>query len=170
MLYHIVAIDKNGGIGKENSLPWEHNKEDMKLFKDLTLDSTVIMGRNTWESLPERNFKGVKTKALPKRVNVVISNSLVSNMVHSMNKYKGVYITKNLSFLNRKCPLLTDKKFIIGGESLYKQTINNIDVVYLTKFNEEYECDTFYPVDKLKSFKLQEVIKYKTFDLEIYTK
>ena len=64
MIGAIVAISANGVIGKDGDLPW-HYSEDLKRFKQLTLDSTIIMGRNTWDSLPR--------KPLPKRRNIVIT-------------------------------------------------------------------------------------------------
>ncbi len=62
----LVAISPEGVIGKDNSIPW-HYSEDLKRFKSLTLDKTVIMGRRTWESLP--------VKPLPERRNIVITRS-----------------------------------------------------------------------------------------------
>ena len=61
MEIHLIwAQDQNGGIGEEGQLPW-HISEDLKKFKSLTMNSTIIMGRKTWDSLP--------TKPLPKRKN-----------------------------------------------------------------------------------------------------
>ena len=61
----IWAQDSSGGIGINNKLPW-HFSEDLQKFKSLTLNSTIVMGRKTWESL--------KIKPLPKRKNIVLSS------------------------------------------------------------------------------------------------
>jgi dihydrofolate reductase len=168
MIYHIVAVDKNGGIGKDNGLPWKHNKSDMRLFKTLTMGKTVIMGRNTWESLPDRKLKYSTTKALQGRSNVVVSYSMAGKLEYQLNKHQGVYITKDLSIITQECPLLSDERFVIGGESLYTQTMDMVDMIYLTRIDDEYECDTFYPIDQLDSFDLISSIKYDSFTLEVY--
>ena len=64
MIGILVAVSPEGVIGKDNSIPW-HYSADLKRFKRLTVDNTVIMGRNTWESLP--------VKPLPNRRNIVIT-------------------------------------------------------------------------------------------------
>jgi len=64
----LVAVSPEGIIGKDNSIPW-HYPEDLKRFKKLTLGKTVIMGRNTWESIPE------KQRPLPDRRNIVITKN-----------------------------------------------------------------------------------------------
>ena len=72
MKIHLIwAQEINGGIGKNGRLPW-HIPEDLQNFKKLTLDSTILMGRNTWESLPRR--------PLPKRRNIVLSSKKVFNV------------------------------------------------------------------------------------------
>ena len=78
MEIHLIwAQDSNGGIGKDGNLPW-HISEDLKNFKKLTLHSPIIMGRNTWDSLP--------IKPLPKRRNIVLSRS-IQNEVETYNSY-----------------------------------------------------------------------------------
>ena len=84
MEIHLIwAQDLNGGIGKKGKLPW-HISEDLKNFKKITLNSTVIMGRKTWDSLP--------FKPLPKRRNIVLSSSDISNIevYHNVEKCIGL--------------------------------------------------------------------------------
>ena len=69
----LVAVSPEGIIGKDNSIPW-HYPEDLKRFKKLTLGKTVIMGRNTWESIPE------KQRPLPDRRNIVITRTNVKDV------------------------------------------------------------------------------------------
>ena len=70
-IHLIWAQDENGGIGQNGKLPW-HISEDLKNFKSLTLNSTIIMGRKTWDSLP--------IKPLPNRKNIILSRNLTSSL------------------------------------------------------------------------------------------
>ena len=68
MIRAILAADKDWGIGKDGTMPWPHNTDDLKWFRDCTLDSTVIMGRKTWDSLP--------IQPLPNRKNAVVTRQI----------------------------------------------------------------------------------------------
>jgi len=126
----IVAIAQNHAIGKDNKLLW-HISEDLKRFKRITKGSKVIMGKNTYLSLPIR--------PLPNRENVVITDS-------EGDKFDGctaVYsIDEALKFCND-----TEESFIIGGASIYKQFLPFANKFYLTKVNKDFEADTFLEVD-----------------------
>ncbi len=138
-IYIIVATDKNNGIGKNGKMPW-HFKKELKYFanitrktKDLSKQNMVIMGRTTWESLPE------KFKPLPDRKNVILSrNSKISAKVEIANSFKNAI---NIADEN------IEKIFIIGGATVYEQAINlpNLDGIYITKIQKIYDCDTFFP-------------------------
>ncbi len=125
-LYHIVAAAKNQVIGFQGRLPW-HFSTDLKKFKELTLGSTVIMGRRTFESIG---------KVLPGRTNFVLTHREVRGQ-------------ENLRFfgsLEAALPeVKTEKAFIIGGESLYRETMDRIDGIWLTRIHGDYEGDAFYP-------------------------
>jgi len=127
----IVAFSKNFGIGYKNKIPW-NLKNDLKYFKNLTIgkgNNAVIMGKNTWKSLP--------FKYLPKRENLILSK-----------KEKGENIFSNINCLEKYCK---EKKFddiwVIGGEEIYKQFINNnkVKYIYATEIDSEFKCDTFFP-------------------------
>ena len=126
-LYHIVARSENGVIGKDNKLPW-HFSADLKRFKQLTMENTVIMGRKTFES--------IGSKPLPGRENFVLTHSKRTNQdhLHFFNSLETAL--KNVS---------TPKAFIIGGENLFKQTMARIDGIFLTRIQGTYEGDAFYP-------------------------
>ena len=96
----IWAQDSSGGIGINNKLPW-HFSEDLQKFKSLTLNSTIVMGRKTWESL--------KIKPLPKRKNIVLS----SKKINDVECYKS--IEELMNSLNNESSF-----FIIGGAQIYK--------------------------------------------------
>lgn len=138
-LYHVVAISKNGVIGKDNKLPW-HFSSDLKNFKQLTTGSTLIMGRKTFESIG---------KPLPNRRNIVLTrkNEEISGGVDSFHSLESALQS-----------VTTEKCFIIGGADLFRQTLDQIDGIYLTKIGQDYEGDVFYPSIP-KNFKEKSRIK-----------
>ena len=130
----ITAMSKNKGIGINNTLPWSL-KKDLKRFKLLTSNthdtkSAVIMGKNTWNSLP--------IKPLPNRSNFVISKTL--------NESTNVNILRNPSDLKFICNDF-DNVWICGGEKIYNYYINKpyIKNIYITQINKFYHSDTFFP-------------------------
>ena len=128
MLYHVVAMAENQVIGKNNRLPW-HFSSDLKYFKQLTIGQTVLMGRKTFESIG---------KPLPGRENFVLSHSEGASPSPSNLKFFS-------SLDNALEHVETQKAFIIGGSSLYKQTIPRVDGIYMTQIHAHYEGDAFYP-------------------------
>lgn len=126
-LSHIVACSLNHVIGKENKLPW-HIPEDLKNFKRLTQHHTIIMGRKTFESIG---------KPLPNRRNIVISQTLRTPQVE-------VELVSSIEESLKLCSQDTEV-FIIGGASIYAQTLNLVDTIYMTKVEKFIEGDSFYP-------------------------
>jgi len=129
LITFIVAYSLNRAIGKDNQLPW-HISNDLKRFKKITLNHTVIMGRSTFLSLP--------AGPLPKRRNIVLSRSLnqsdgtafeVANTIDQVfEKVKG-----------------EDEVFIIGGASVFEQFLPLADKLFLTIIEKDIEADTFFP-------------------------
>lgn len=123
----IVAISKNGYIGKNNKLLF-HLPDDLRRFRNLTNGKTVVMGRNTYLSLPNG--------ALTNRRNIVISdlNDNFENceMVSSIPELLDIIGNDN-------------EVFIIGGGMIYKQFYNLISKLYLTVVNKEYDGDVKFP-------------------------
>ena len=116
----IVACDPNGGIGYQNTLPWSNIQGDLPRFKRLTEGQLVVMGRNTWDSLPK--------KPLPNRINIVVtSRPFVEHGVATIN-----------TLLN-----YSDSYWLIGGASLVEQSWSYINEIHLTKVYDHYTCDTF---------------------------
>ena len=124
----IVAIAQNMAIGKNNDLLW-HLSEDLKYFKKTTSGKTVIMGYNTWLSLP--------VKPLPKRRNVV----LVPDSEFDSPDFESAYSIDDV----RKICNADNECFIIGGGSVYKQFIPFADKLYITWIFKDFEADTFFP-------------------------
>jgi len=149
MLYHIVAVagdaEKGEGvIGKNNQLPWPKFPEDMKFFRAATDGGTVIMGRKTFESLGCR--------PLPNRENFVLSRS-------DLKVPEGVGLFHSIDDGLRQAS--RENIFIIGGADLYRQTLDRIDGIYLTRIDGSYSGDVKYPaipacfqVDPIKSREL----------------
>ena len=129
MLKAIVAVDENWGIGYNGDL-LASIPDDLKHFKNITTGSTVVMGLNTWNSLPR--------KPLPNRTNIVIRPG-----TPEFDKGQDV-IKMDLETLLERFEL--DGGFVIGGGSIYKQLLPYCDQVYITKIYKNFEnVDTFFP-------------------------
>ncbi len=147
----IAAIGKNGELGKNNDLIWKL-KEDMKFFKTTTIGHTVVMGRNTYESLP---------KILPNRKNIVLSTHDINN--------KEVEVYKNIKDFLTKYKDFSDEIFIIGGASVYSAFIDMVNKMYLTEIDATCtSADVYFPKFNLDSWIKEEIssieensIKYK---------
>jgi len=123
----IAAIGKNNELGKDNKLIWKLPK-DLRFFKEMTLDKTIIMGRKTFESLPNK---------LPRRNNVVISS-------RNLDEYCDVICYHDL--LDALIAYSNEDVFVIGGQSIYEQALDFTDTMYLTEVNEEDYCaDCYFP-------------------------
>ena len=136
MIRAILACDDAYGIGRGGDLPWPNNPADLAWFKENTLNSTIVMGRNTWESLP--------FKPLPKRHNVVVSNTMREQTdieVVRPDIYKSRCVTINM----------TDNVWIIGGAKLLNDSLDIIDEVWLSRIKGTYDCDTFLPQDLIET-------------------
>jgi dihydrofolate reductase len=123
----IVAMSQNSVIGLRNELPW-HISEDLKNFKKITLNHSVIMGRKTYYSIG---------KPLKDRKNIVISRD-------TSLKIDGVDVVNSLE----KAILKTDESseiFIIGGQQIYSIALPLATHMYITKVNGIFDGDVFFP-------------------------
>ncbi len=127
----ISCIDIKNGIGKNGTIPW-HIPNDLKYFKKLTKNSVVIMGRKTFESINKIPLKN--------RINIVVS---------SLHYYNNVHTVSDINTAIALARSFGKNIFIIGGSSLYKSGLSFANVVYLTQINNDYNCDTFFPYDKM---------------------
>lgn len=144
ILSHIVAVSNNHGIGVSNDLPW-NIPEDLKFFKDKTLNSVMIMGRKTYDSIG---------RPLPKRTTIVVSRTATEKDFAS-----GVYVCKSIDEAVELAKKLAKEKalkeiFIVGGGEIYKQSLNLVDKVYLTKIDTEVKADAYYPEINKENFKI----------------
>ena len=149
----IVAVDSNGGISKNNEIPWDI-KEDMNFFHDVTKrvytpnkKNVMIMGKNTWKKIPAQ-FRGLKD-----RITVVISTQMNHEELDQDNTTKTeAYLSKSLDEALTLCQTLNhcDKVFICGGASVYKAAMCvEIDEIYLTQIDYDYGCDNLIDLDDL---------------------
>ena len=140
----IVAVSENNVIGVKNDLPW-HLPDDMDFFKKKTLNSSVIMGKNNFLSIPE------KFRPLKNRINIIL--------------------TRNTSFNAKECLIANDLKaaiklakkakkniFIIGGGMVYKDALTQglIDIIYLTRIHAQIKGDVFFPELDMNKWRVTE--------------
>ena len=142
-IHLIWAQDENGGIGQNGKLPW-HISEDLKNFKSLTLNSTIIMGRKTWDSLP--------IKPLPNRKNIILSRTKKSNKITYYSFEECMHEIKKQDL---------DKIFIIGGRSIYKLFFDYADYLHITKVKLiNKDINEFFPFD-MNEIRLSFTLKLK---------
>ena len=151
MLSIIACISQtNRAIGYQNRLLY-HIKSDLTRFRELTTGHTIIMGRKTYESLPNG--------ALPHRRNIVVSNS--------MKEMEGCEVYPNLEAALKAAEGKTEETFIIGGESIYRQSLPAAHKLYLTVVDDTtvndaainatpQQADAFFPEINPKEWKLIE--------------
>jgi len=142
----IVAVAEDYGIGLNNKL-LAYVSNDLKRFKKITSNHTVVMGRNTFLSLPNG--------ALPKRKNIVITDK--------DEQFKGCTIVHSIEEAIEQCPE-NEESFIIGGAMIYKQFYPIANRLYLTRFHRTFEADTYFPAVNMKEWELLEEIKVEDDD------
>ena len=130
-IYAVMAHDLEGGIGLDNKLPWFY-REDLKRFYKLTTvdNSCVVMGRNTWDSLPK--------KPLARRTNIILSSTL------PQRAEDNVFVVRRMARLEQLMQTY-NHVFIIGGANLLEQLMPMVDTLFITRINKVYKCDTFMP-------------------------
>jgi thymidylate synthase len=143
----IVAFStKNFGIGYENKIPW-NIPNDLVYFSKITKNSIVIMGYNTWKSLP--------MKPLKNRLNVIITSQKI-------NIKEGIVVHPD--DLDDYLKSISTEVFIIGGEMLYKKYVGIADYIYSTHILKEFICDRFFPIDNFHQYEISEYSE--SFDSE----
>lgn len=139
MINIIAATCYRGGIGMKNKLPWKL-KGDINYFKKMTIgdhNNCVIMGRNTWESLPE------KARPLKDRHNIILSNTLSS----SVNIQDTTIKSSLEDALEFACYRKFSNTWIIGGANVYDAAIRTglVNEIHITNIENDIPCDTFFP-------------------------
>ena len=152
----IAAVDKNWAIGLRNKL-LVSIPADMKFFREVTTGNVVVMGRKTLESFPNG-------QPLKKRTNIVLTSD-------PDYQVKDAVVVHNMDELHeelKKYP--SDSIYILGGESVYRQLLDECDVAHITKIDYEYEADAYFPnLDEMEDWELAEEGEEQTFfDIEYY--
>jgi dihydrofolate reductase len=151
MIKAIFATDLQGGMGKNGSLPWPHDKEDMLWFKNATSDHVVVMGSNTW-------LDPAMPKPLPNRHCVVVTNQDVSLFPGAHDVIAGDALIPSLEVLALNHP--KQDIWIIGGAKLITSTQHLFQQIHHTLFYDNYDCDVIIDYKKLlEGFDMQ----YETY-------
>lgn len=130
----IVAVARNGVIGRDGQLPWRLST-DLKLFRRLTMGKPIVMGRKTWESLAKRPLDG--------RDNIVVTRDATfqaegAMVAHSVDD--ALRIARAAADARQ-----ADEVMVIGGEEIFRSTLAEADRIYLTEVHAEPAGDTFMP-------------------------
>lgn len=141
MLTLIAAMTKNRVIGAKGTLPWKQVKTDMDHFRSVTRAKPVIMGRKTYDSLPEGR------RPLPGRLNIILTRDTSYNA-------PGAVVVDSLD----KAIDLAEKNnpdvYVIGGEGVFREALPVADAIYLTEVDTEIEGDAYFPEFDLNEWEL----------------
>lgn len=156
MISLVAAISRNNCIGKDNTLPWDI-PEDMKRVKELTVGRNVIMGRKTWESIPEKH------RPLPNRKNIIITRDIdyptpdgvevFQTIIDAINAHKNEDIVG------------------FGGQRIFEDMMEIADTLYITHVDQEVEeCHAYFPKIDLNIWKETEREDKDGFSFVTYIK
>jgi len=126
----VAAVARGGVIGRSGSIPWRI-PEDSRRFRDLTMGHAVVMGRRTWDSLPER------FRPLPGRRNVVVTRN---SDWYCEGAERAASLGDALERLGDEAQV-----FVIGGSELYADALPLADELQLTEIDADFEGDVFFP-------------------------
>jgi len=141
----IVAIDLHNGISKNGTIPWT-SKKDMTHFYKKTNGNVVLMGRNTYFSIPEER------RPLKNRLNIVLTSNPQlyqdisnSNVIFTDDNNMYLYFLQNPEKCRDAFPFLHEnfKVFVIGGKQIYEKLIPLCHTIWLTQIKKDYNCDLF---------------------------
>ena len=146
MLNIIVAIDNNNGIGYKGKLLYSI-ESDLKRFKELTNDNIVIMGRKTWDNLPEKN------KPLPNRQNIILTKNqnfevcdYQNGDIYVYNDFEELFSTILTNEYNNRWDVDETIFWVIGGKEIYDLFLPYVDKLYVTRIYSTFEADTFFTI------------------------
>lgn len=149
MISIVVAAAKNRVIGKDNRIPWRL-RTDLKHLRDLTADRTVILGRNTYDSMVWYYDKS--GKEMPGKTYIVVSRTLDYTPAR-----KNAQVAHSIEDALAQAHELGDDSFAIGGNAIYQALLPFTDTIYLTEVQAGIEGDTYFP--KLAEKEWQEVAR-----------
>ena len=152
----IAAVDQNWAIGNKNEL-LVRIPADQKFFRETTTGKVVVMGRKTLESFPN----GLPLK---NRTNIVLTHD------HTY-KVPGAVVVHDMDELHEELKKYDSQDiYVIGGETIYRQLLDECDVAHITKIDHAYDADTYFPnLDERPEWKITADSEEQTyFDLEYY--
>lgn len=152
----IAAVADNNCIGNKNKIPW-NIPEDFQYFKKMTLGKTCLMGLATFQSIMD--YLG---KPLPGRKTVVLTRN--PNFIPP----EGVRVYSDLDKAFED--LKNEDVFVCGGASIYQQTINRVDTLYITHVHQTPEGDTFFPEIDARVWKKTKEDNYDGYDFATYSR
>ncbi|ONM43594.1 diacylglycerol kinase [Halopseudomonas pachastrellae] len=129
----IAAMARNRVIGRDNAMPW-HLPEDLRYFKAATLGKPIVMGRKTFDSLG---------RPLPGRTNIVVSRQ-ADLTLDGAQVFASIDDALNAARQQAQADGV-DEVMVIGGDNLYRQTLERADRIYLTRIESEPEGDAWFP-------------------------
>jgi dihydrofolate reductase len=145
MLTLIVARARNGAIGRANTIPWTA-PEDLAFFQRETLGGALIMGRNTWDSLPK--------KPLPRRLNIVVTSRPVAE--------EGVVVATIETARDTALAHGHARHYAIGGAAIYAAFLPTADRLLITEVALDVpDADTFFPPVDLSAWRKSVTIKLR---------
>ena len=162
MIKAIMAVDDEGGVSKNGSMPWPKNSSDLQWFKKNTLQNVVIMGRLTWED-------PFMPTPLSNRINVLVT-SKNKNLFPGADEYISKDLIDNIKDLSNKYSNID--KYIIGGPNIINQLFELIEEFYLTRIYGNFNCDKKIDLNKIE-FKMRldkKITVNKTYHIEIWKK
>ena len=149
----IAAVSRNGCIGKAGGIPW-HIPGGQLVFKQLTLSKVVLMGRKTWESIPE------KYRPLSERRNVVITRQVDYPLPPNVEHFTDIASALSAHQADEIC--------VIGGAEIYRSTIDQADKLEISRIDQEIDGDTFFPAIDANDWQLTQEKAYEGFWLNTY--
>ena len=152
----IAAVDNNWAIGKNNQL-LVRIPMDQKFFREMTTGKVVVMGRKTLESFPN-------SRPLKNRTNIVLTHN-------PSYEVEGAVVVHSLDELHKELEKYNSEDiYIIGGQKIYEQLVDECDVAHITKVDFEYDADTYFPnLDEKPEWRITGDSEEQTyFDLEFY--
>jgi dihydrofolate reductase len=134
----VAAMDKLGGIGKDDRIPW-HIRKDLIRLRNMTFDHLVILGRNSYDSMA--GYYDKSGRPMPAKEYIVISKDK-----NFKSKRDNTFTANSIEAALDRVKKSGEKEvFVIGGASIYKQLIKFTDRLYLTVVEGVFDCDTFFP-------------------------
>lgn len=146
----IATIDKNWAIGKQGQ-PLVNIPEDIKLFRMETAGKAAIMGRKTYEQIPDR-------MTLMDRFNIVLTRD-------TSYKKEGIVVVHSVEeALEKASAYKSEDVYVIGGESVFKQFLPYCDVAHITSVDYKYDADAYFPnLDKLPEWRVTQMSEEHTY-------